>query len=65
MSGDVELLRQRMLQAQTALLNYARLPNHDPNTHKRLVEELQKATRDFLDSIERLTRNPPSRLVGD
>ena len=61
MSRDVELPRQRMFEAKVALLAYTHRPDHDPKTHKQLINELQKATKDFMDSVERLAQNPPSR----
>ena len=64
MSRDVELLRKRTLEAQRALLTYSRRTDKI-KTHKQLIEELQKATKDFLDSVERLAQNTPSRLVQD
>ena len=65
MSRDVQLSRQRMLEAQVALLTCSRRHDHKTKNHQQLVEELHKATKDFLDSVDRLTQNPPSRLVSD
>lgn len=65
MSRDVEVSRQRMLEAQMALLTYSRQHYDKTKSHKQLIEELHKATKDFLSSVERLAQNPPSRLVGD
>jgi hypothetical protein len=65
MSGDVEILRRRMLKAQEALLAYSRRPDRNAENHQQLIRELHKATQDFLESIERLTQNPPSRLVSE
>jgi hypothetical protein len=65
MSRDVELFRQRMLEAQVALLTCSRRNDYKTKNHQQLIEELHKATKDFLDSVDRLTQNPPSRLVSD
>ena len=65
MSRDVELSRQRMLKAQAALLACPRRHGYKTKNHQQLIEELHKATKDFLDSVDRLTQNPPSRLVSD
>ena len=65
MSHDVELSRQRMLEAQVALLTCSHGHDYKTKNHQQLIEELHKATKDFLDSVDRLTQNPPSRLVGD
>jgi hypothetical protein len=65
MSRDVELFRQRMLAAQVALLTCSRRNDYKTKNHQHLIEELHKATKDFLDSVDRLTQNPPSRLVSD
>jgi hypothetical protein len=65
MSRDVELLRQRMVEAQEALLAYAHTAQHAPQNHEQLIRELQKATKDFIDSVEQLAQNPPCRLVPD
>ena len=54
-----------MVEAQVALLTYTNRPDHDPKTHTQLVEELRKATKDFVDSLEQLAHNPPCKLVQD
>lgn len=64
MSRDVELSRGRLLEAQTALLSYSHRPDHASN-QKELIEELHQATKAFVDSVERLAQNPPTRLVPD
>jgi hypothetical protein len=65
MSRDVELFRQRMLEAQVALLACSNRHDYKTKNHQQLIDELHKATKDFLDSVDRLTQNPPSRLVSD
>jgi hypothetical protein len=56
LAHDVELARQKMLQAQEALLRYAEANDRDGERHKRLVQELKNATKDFVDRVERLAR---------
>jgi hypothetical protein len=51
---DVELAKQKMLQAQEALLKYAQASDRDATRHKGLIQELQNATKDFIDRVERL-----------
>ena len=51
---DVELAKQKMLQAQQALLTYSEANDRDAARHKKLIEELQQATADFVDRVERL-----------
>jgi len=65
MSQDIQSSKQQMLKAQEALLTYAHRTERDVVRHKQLIQELQRATKDFVDSLERLGQNPPSRLVGD
>jgi hypothetical protein len=65
MSQDLELQKQRMLKAQEAILGYAHETLRNPVRHTQLIQELHQATKDFVDCVERLTKNPPSRLVPD
>lgn len=55
---DVELAKQRMLQAQEALLRYAQASDRDEERHKTLIQELRNATRLFLDRVEQLVGIP-------
>ena len=54
LARDVELAKQKMLQAQQALLRYPEANNRDAARHKELIQELQQATVDFVDRVERL-----------
>jgi len=65
MPQDLELPKQRLLEAQESILGYAHETVRNPVRHKQLIQELRTATKDFVDSVERLTQNPPSRLVQD
>jgi diguanylate cyclase (GGDEF)-like protein len=51
---DVELARQKVLEAQEALLRYTDSNDRDEERHKRLLQELKNATKDFVDRVERL-----------
>jgi len=64
-SRDVELSRQRMLEAQDAFLNYGQRSDRSPENHAQLIQELRKTREDFLDSIDQIRQNPPTRLVPD
>jgi hypothetical protein len=55
---DVELAKQRMLQAQEALLRYADASDRDEELHKTLIQELRNSTRLFLDRVEQLVGIP-------
>lgn len=54
-----------MVEAQLALLAYTRRADHGPKTHKQRVQELRKASKDFVDPLERSAHNPPSKLADD
>ena len=54
LARDVELAKQRMLQVQEALLAYPEANDRDAARHKQLIQELQQATKDFVDRVERL-----------
>jgi hypothetical protein len=67
LAHDVELARQKMLQAQEALLRYAEANVRDGERHKGLVQELKNATKDFVDCVERLAgrASADERTEGD
>lgn len=52
---DIESAKQKMLQAQEALLRYAEAVDRDPSRHNQLIQDLHKATRDFVDRVEQLS----------
>ncbi|HEV3483558.1 MAG TPA: hypothetical protein VGR97_14665 [Candidatus Acidoferrales bacterium] len=52
---DIESAKQKMLQAQEALLRYAEAVDRDPVRHNELIQELHQATRDFVDRVERFS----------
>jgi hypothetical protein len=54
LARDVELAKQKMLQAQQALLTYPQANDSDAARHKQLIQELQQATKDFVDRVDRL-----------
>jgi hypothetical protein len=58
LARDVELAKQKMLQAQQALLGYAAGNERDEARHKKLIQELQQATKEFVDRVERLAHFP-------
>jgi hypothetical protein len=58
LARDVELAKQKMLQAQEALLKYAEANDRDAARHKRLIQELRNTTKDFVDRVERLAGRP-------
>lgn len=51
---EVELAKQKMLQAQEALLKYSETSDRDEERHRKLIQELKNATRLFLDRVEQL-----------
>jgi hypothetical protein len=65
MSRDVEISRQRMLKAQEAFLAHGHRSNRNAENQAQLIEELRKMRKDFLDSIDQIRQNPPTRLVPD
>jgi hypothetical protein len=52
--NDVEMARQRMQQAQEALLKYVQGNVRNPELHKKLIQDVRNATADYLDRIARL-----------
>lgn len=52
LAREVELAKQKMLQAQEALLRYAEANDRDEKRHKELIQQLKNATKDFVDRLE-------------
>ena len=52
LARDVELAKQKMLQAQEALLKYAEANDRNEKRHKELIQELRNATKDFVDRLK-------------
>jgi hypothetical protein len=51
---DIELAKQRMLEAGAALRSYVDSDLHDRDLHRQLVEALNEAMTDFVEKVSRL-----------
>jgi hypothetical protein len=51
---EVELAKERMLQAQGALESYVQSCTHDIEQHKQLADALRMAINEFLDQLSTL-----------